>query len=161
MSGLEYFSVTKQHFRRCQLRHQEAKGTIAIESTVHSEDCETLQWINGVWMFYNRWLWRSNNPERENGQRYIGILEEKLNQFMDLLGCTVFQQDNAPCHTAKIAKQWFQQHNINILEWPSSSPDLNPIENLWQQVKQKLSKQKITSVGELKKKVCELSLIHI
>ena len=29
--------------------------------------------------------------ERVNRQRYIGILEEELNQFMDLLGCTVFQ----------------------------------------------------------------------
>lgn len=34
-----------------------------------------------------------------------------------------------PKHTAKVAKKWFTDHNINILEWPSQSADLNPIEN--------------------------------
>ena len=43
----------------------------------------------------------------------------------------IFQQDNAPSHTAKICKQWFEENNIKIMSWPAISLDLNCIENLW------------------------------
>ena len=38
-----------------------------------------------------------------------------------------FQHANDPKHTAKAALEWLKNKTINVLEWPSQSPDLNPI----------------------------------
>lgn len=43
----------------------------------------------------------------------------------------IFQQDNAPAHTARTSRQFLEEENITLLEWPPNSPDLSPIENLW------------------------------
>ena len=42
----------------------------------------------------------------------------------------IFQQDNEPKHKAGNTKRWFRSKNIDLLDWPSQSLNLNPIENL-------------------------------
>ena len=46
-----------------------------------------------------------------------------------------FMQDNAKIHTARIIKAWFVEQGITVVEWPPYSPDLNPIEHAWSQLK--------------------------
>ena len=41
------------------------------------------------------------------------------------------QQDNARCHTARFTRDLLQRNNVNVLDWPARSPDLSPIEHMW------------------------------
>ena len=46
-----------------------------------------------------------------------------------------FMQDNDPKHTSRVAKAFFDQHGVNWWRTPPESPDANPIENLWHELK--------------------------
>ena len=69
------------------------------------------------------------------------LLEEHLRPSMERTGTKRFVQDNATCHTAKSMRAWFKENNdIEVIDWPPQSADMNPIENAWDLLKYKMGK---------------------
>ena len=89
-----------------------------------------------------------------NAQKYISILNDSLIGFYQ--PNNIFQDDSAPAHRAKTVKDFLREHQIETLEWPSNSPDLNPIEHLWAYMKMALRKKMITSKSQLKSEIANI-----
>ena len=77
-------------------------------------------------------------------------------QFLTSVTCSqkghhfVFLQDNDPKYRAKTTQEWFKKAKIKVLGRPSQSPDLNPIENMWQKLKIAVHRRSLSNVRELK-----------
>ncbi|KAK0151045.1 Cell death regulator Aven [Merluccius polli] len=74
---------------------------------------------------------------------YLSIVADHVHPFMTTVYPSsdgYFQQDNAPCHKARIISDWFLEHDneFTVLKWPPQSSDLNPIEHLWDVVEREI-----------------------
>jgi transposase len=99
---------------------------------------------------------------RMDADQYVSILEDHMLPSLEESGISeeevIFQQDNDPKHTSKKAKNWMEDHNITLLDWPANSPDLSPIEHQWVHLKRELAKypRAPTGVWELWERVVEV-----
>ncbi|CAH2011182.1 unnamed protein product [Acanthoscelides obtectus] len=74
-----------------------------------------------------------------NAQRYIHeVLEPHLLPYLDTLADPTFQQDNARPHVARVTIDFFQHNDVTLLPWPPRSPDLSPIERVWEMMGRRL-----------------------
>ena len=73
------------------------------------------------------------------GQRYVDeIITPVIIPFVQENGL-VLQQDNARPHTSSVAKNALADNNVEFLQWPARSPDLSPIEHIWDVIQRKLN----------------------
>ncbi|GFU94301.1 transposable element Tcb2 transposase [Trichonephila clavipes] len=68
----------------------------------------------------------------------------------------IFMQDGAPCHTARSIKTFLAEQNIPLLDWPGNSPDMNPIENIWELMKREVPKDVITNKTQLLERIIHM-----
>ncbi|GFV66510.1 transposable element Tcb2 transposase [Trichonephila clavipes] len=114
--------LTAAHRRRCSLwcrehrnwRDNEWGRVLFIDESIFSLSSDSHRIL--IWRERGSPNHPSNIIERDRGAMGLQFL------FMD---------DNAPCHRTVAAEQLLESEDIERMDWPARSPDLNPIEHPW------------------------------
>ncbi|KAJ4933195.1 hypothetical protein JOQ06_030030 [Pogonophryne albipinna] len=83
---------------------------------------------------------------------YLSLDSAAVNGLDDAANFRTVRHDNDPKHTARATKECLRKKHFQVLEWPSQSPDLNPIEYLWRELKVRVAQrqpQNITALEEI------------
>ena len=88
---------------------------------------------------------------RVNAHIYKNIVKDHVVPIIQNLGFdrATFMQDNAPCHKVKVVISYLSEQDFEIMDWPPQSPDLNPIENLWETLGMKVMERNPTNTEGL------------
>ena len=151
-AGVQQFSCNHPYVHRPTNQRYHSRFTIS--SVKHSPSVMIWSAISSTGQ---GGIWFMPAGTYINSTVYVDILSHHLLPYMADHNCTHLLHDRAPCHSAKIVQKWLMEHNIPVVDgWPGSSPDLNPIENCWTQLKKKVSAKKPSSVTDLKQKIQEV-----
>lgn len=75
-------------------------------------------------------------------QRYIDqVLRPVVVPFMAQRPGFEFQQDNARPHSARVSQDFLQANGVTVMNWPALSPDMAPIEHLWDEIGRRIKRR--------------------
>ncbi|QSS55716.1 hypothetical protein I7I53_03681 [Histoplasma capsulatum var. duboisii H88] len=150
--------ISSQYVRRPKKKGFESKYLLP---TFKSGRTSVGIWAAISWDFKSKLVFVPSHI-RMNSKEYIKIiLLHSYPHYIRILekrGIALWAEDGARYHTSKLIKDWMNEWQMDRVEWPAQSPDLNPIENLWAIMKHRISKirYRIHSEAEMRK---ELQLI--
>ena len=72
-----------------------------------------------------------------------------LSKIIRRWGFFLFPQECTPLSHRMLIRAWFLENNVSVPEWPSQSPDLNPIENVWREPKKRVMARKSFDIKNL------------
>jgi hypothetical protein len=132
------------NFNRLFVRRRPHEGHVAscISPSLKWRTLKLMVWgaINGT---------RAGPLHRCNGTINQHVYKNILEQHADFLTNKLLAQDNAPCHNTRLIKDWMEENNVNTIPWPSFSPDLNPIEQIWAWMKRSVQGKKFDTKDAL------------
>jgi len=147
--------TTIQQFTSRKRTVRRPPGTRYI-TKIHIANHETPAECDDLGSDFNPRNGRSILPRSRNHhewQKYLQLMKEKLELHMAVHNCEIFMHDGAPCHGAKIVTDFLKTKNIKLLEWPGNRPELNPIENFWTELKNRVVEKHPTSLPSLIKTI--------
>ncbi len=90
-----------------------------------------------------------------NANMYCDILKQSMIPSLLRLGRRSVFQHNDPKHTSKTTTALLKKLRVKVMDWPSMSPDLHPIEHLWGILKWKVEECKVSNIHQLRDVVME------
>ena len=149
-STFQQFVVRKRHVRRPPGKRYDDKYTVSTMKHPPSQMIWGAMSQHGI-----GGLFFLPSGTTINGKKYDQLLSDKLQLHMQVHRCNIFMENGAPCHRSKLVTI-FLKKEVKVLDWPGNSPDLNPIENLWTVMKDKVVEKQPSSLPDLCRAIKEV-----